>query len=601
MGEIQDGTDVSTSITCDVTEAISVTDNTSTQVGGVRISRLVNRANGIAADSSIRTFSYDLEDNQATRSSGVLVSLPRYLSNYQNNLAFSTGNLSWTRATESYRVISSAPRGGAGSTQGSHLGYRRVVVADQISGVNQGRVVYSYTSALEFPDAETTSPGDPATSNDFRRGLLISQQTYRADGTLLARKRNTYYADSRTENDLIGVTITPIASPLPQFENDITEMAVHVYHVRDKWLYLKSSIDARFAAGDTTQRQVQQTTYGYANPAHGLISREVVTQPDGGRQIVHRRYAADYVAAGTDEASQGLRALGQVHALAPVVEDTEWRRRPQQTDSILTRSVVTTYRPSQLAGGEATQTLQFETVAPVKTYQTPDAASSWRLDARYKLFEQYSYQAGRLSTVARAGLPLQSYVWNKAGSMLLAVVKSSPSQAVAYTSFEEGEMGRWQAGGSGGQFVPAAGYTGQASYQLTTQSQLRCSGLPAGTYQLSCWLKAGAGVPQVNGQTLTSAGVTARGWQFYQRTLDINSAGTVTLTGTGQVDELRLCPVGAQMTTMTYRPLVGVTSQTDPSGRTTTYEYDALGRLLRVRDEQGRILTQQEYKYAAQP
>jgi YD repeat-containing protein len=55
---------------------------------------------------------------------------------------------------------------------------------------------------------------------------------------------------------------------------------------------------------------------------------------------------------------------------------------------------------------------------------------------------------------------------------------------------------------------------------------------------------------------------------------------------------------GARVTSYTHLPLVGMTSQTGPDGRTTTYEYDALGRLLRTRDEQGRILVQQEYKYA---
>ncbi|MBX0293119.1 RHS repeat protein, partial [Hymenobacter sp. HSC-4F20] len=35
-----------------------------------------------------------------------------------------------------------------------------------------------------------------------------------------------------------------------------------------------------------------------------------------------------------------------------------------------------------------------------------------------------------------------------------------------------------------------------------------------------------------------------------------------------------------------------------PDGRTLFYEYDALGRLQRVRDEQGRILSENEYRYA---
>ncbi|MCC3157163.1 RHS repeat protein [Hymenobacter sp. 15J16-1T3B] len=54
----------------------------------------------------------------------------------------------------------------------------------------------------------------------------------------------------------------------------------------------------------------------------------------------------------------------------------------------------------------------------------------------------------------------------------------------------------------------------------------------------------------------------------------------------------------ARVTVYTYAPLVGLTSQTDPSGRTNYYEYDELGRLLRVRDEQSHILSEQEYHYA---
>jgi|GEM_PF-6477394 len=56
----------------------------------------------------------------------------------------------------------------------------------------------------------------------------------------------------------------------------------------------------------------------------------------------------------------------------------------------------------------------------------------------------------------------------------------------------------------------------------------------------------------------------------------------------------------AQITTYTHDLLVGMTSQTDPAGHTTTYEYDALGRLVRARDERGRILSQQRYNYAGQ-
>lgn len=53
----------------------------------------------------------------------------------------------------------------------------------------------------------------------------------------------------------------------------------------------------------------------------------------------------------------------------------------------------------------------------------------------------------------------------------------------------------------------------------------------------------------------------------------------------------------AMITTITYNPLFGVTTVTDPKGDTQTYFYDDFSRLEMVKDKQGKILQEYEYHY----
>jgi len=75
----------------------------------------------------------------------------------------------------------------------------------------------------------------------------------------------------------------------------------------------------------------------------------------------------------------------------------------------------------------------------------------------------------------------------------------------------------------------------------------------------------------------------------------INSTSfPITITGTSggnKIDELRLYPQTASMTTTSYEPLFGPSSTCDERNNITYYQYDAMGRLKVTTDINGNILS----------
>jgi YD repeat-containing protein len=65
----------------------------------------------------------------------------------------------------------------------------------------------------------------------------------------------------------------------------------------------------------------------------------------------------------------------------------------------------------------------------------------------------------------------------------------------------------------------------------------------------------------------------------------------------GELQSVRTRLPLTMVSTYTFKPLIGVTSETDPAGRTTFYEYDLFGRLKVIRDQNGKVLKQFSYQF----
>lgn len=173
----------------------------------------------------------------------------------------------------------------------------------------------------------------------------------------------------------------------------------------------------------------------------------------------------------------------------------------------------------------------------------------------------------------------------------MAEVFNGNQNEVAFTSFESADKGYWSFNGNAAGSISDPGKTGIKYYDLAGGSIQR-NNLPAGKYIVSYWSQAGS-FAAVTGTNYTLVNETydpvSSGWEYHELVFQLSGTGSVDISGSIKIDELRLYPFAAQMTTYTYSPLIGKTSETDINNNTMYYEYDEFYRLKCVKDHAGNI------------
>ncbi|SIO09215.1 hypothetical protein [Chitinophaga niabensis] len=209
------------------------------------------------------------------------------------------------------------------------------------------------------------------------------------------------------------------------------------------------------------------------------------------------------------------------------------------------------------------------------------------------IFSGYDNEGNMLQVTKEHDLTT-SYIWDYLEQFPIAKVTNSNQADIAYTSFEAYGTGNWSFPGA--VLTVAGGVTGDRAYNIGTGSMSKSNLSSSTEYIVSYW--SNTGPLTVTGNTgIPVTGPSYGGWSYFEHRA--KNVSTVTISGSGQIDEVRLYPAKAQMTTFTYAPLVGVTSECDMNNRIIYYEYDANQRLRYVRDAQRNVLKVIDYQYDA--
>ena len=332
---------------------------------------------------------------------------------------------------------------------------------------------------------------------------------------------------------------------------------------------------------------INKIEYEYTSiPSHHFPTKQIFYASDGDTIITRFKYPTDY-------ASYGFitNLIGKNVIQSPIEKIIS---RKNATENVVDGEIKT-YKNGDVSI-DTIYKLEISEPQPFSGFTTSTMTSGgvFSKDSRYKakMFFNAHDSIGNIWEYQKKDDFKSSYIWDYNLQYPIAEIKNADSSSVAFTSFEGDGKGNWTFTGS---ITDTASITGTKAYNLTS-GDLSKSGLVSAMYIVSYWSKNGS--YSVNSASPTKTGRTIQGWTYYEHEI---SGTSVTIAGSGCIDEVRLYPKAAQMSTYTYLPAIGMSSQCDINNHITYFFYDSFNRLRLIKDEDKNIIKKIEYKYNTTP
>jgi hypothetical protein len=466
-------------------------------------------------------------------------------------------------------------------------------VTEYVGDSTNGKIEYTYGNVSH-------ATGDQFVAPEVR---LLDQKTYKrtTSGYALVQQSSSEYAPVYTGyNNLFSDPVDPLERRF--VIRDVTQTAGEIIYNKQgadgQMCWCKAYIDNVFAIACVPIRQTK-TIEKQFDPANGdsimsvslfyyddslnLNPTRIKTTDSKGDTLVTKMIYPTGSLLGSatltsPEASALAKLLADNFTSTPVYTE--------QSNQTLTQTLAKSLRTFQEVSSKAL--LKTE-----KTY--PMGGSSFR----EATITSYDTSARPLEFIGPDGL-YQSMVYDKYGNTI-AYAKNAQWAVVAATSFENGGKGSWTFSGTAASDATAP--TGTLAYALSSGSVVSPALSTGQSYFVSYWLKGTSALSLTGTQsgwpkTLNTLTIGGQTWTCFEHR--ITGVSGVTLSGSATIDELRLFPLGAEMSTFTYEPSIGMRSHCDLNNRLMYYEYDEAGRLSLVRDQNRNILKKVCYSYSGQ-
>lgn len=446
-----------------------------------------------------------------------------------------------------------------------------------------------------FKNGVYTFPFAPHTNID--RGLIKKQTEYSSTGALVRQKRFTYTTLTPAAETVYGLRFERISNGFHFSKYGVSTGTI-------KALSQEVSIEiGEENAGDSTK-----TTVAYAyHSGHHMLETVTRTNDDGSIAKENTRYAKDYTfSSPSGDAAVAIKQLNDDNRHGEVIEKIQKFTPIGGTEQVNGGSLIT----YKLVSSKPLP-YQFLSYPPVSTYfyQSAVSGSSFRNDSSYVLtrtIDEYDEEGNIVSESDNKKNVVGYHTTNNYAFPPVATFALCKGNEAVYEGFEM-PTGRGFTYYSG--IVP--GWTGENGYTLGSLSSASIS-KRGNKYRVSCWSKAAQSTTvtfkawngsEVSGSStpLSYNPTVMNTWVYLEGIMDVTNAPATFTTvlnanQTIAVDDVLALPVTASVALSTYKPLTGVTSQTDDRGNSVVFTYDSAGRKINTLDRKRYLVERKKYK-----